>query len=48
MWSWKWAAVTLGPPALLVAAVAALAVADHALYSPRPFDGERAIRRRAE
>jgi hypothetical protein len=41
MWSWKWAVITLGPPILLVAGITAVAVADRALYSPRPFDAER-------
>jgi hypothetical protein len=41
MWSWKWCVVTLGPPVLLVVGIAAFAIADHALYSPRPFDAER-------
>jgi hypothetical protein len=41
MWSRKWAILTLGPPALLVAGIVAFAIADHALYSPRHFDAER-------
>ena len=41
MWSWKWAVITLGPPVLLVVGIGVYAVADYALYSPRPFDAEQ-------
>jgi hypothetical protein len=37
----KWAIVMLGLPVLLMIGIAALAIADHALYSPRQFDAER-------
>lgn len=41
MWRRKWATLVLGPPVALVVGFLAYRIANHALYSPRPFDPER-------